>query len=154
MKKILLSGLLLINLSLFSQVNNEKEFVEFGTSSPKDQQAKMMQSGWQATQPKTWTEDGTINEQHEYGKKINGVPFMLRILYKTDKDFNQMKSTKVIFTDVTTYNSWVANLKKQGYIFKEYEKGSFVAKEEDYAVYYGKKSTKILTIYEFEVISF
>lgn len=146
--------LLLSSSTLLSQVDSETQFIQFGVSSAREQQVFMIQSDWTATQPKRWVEDGVINEQLEYGKKINGVPFMLRMLYKVDKDQNQLKSVKVLFTDVTIYNKWVTNLKKQGYVFKEYEKGKFAATEEDYTVYYEKLFLTNSTMYVFEVISF
>lgn len=154
MKRLFLSVFLLVSISTFSQVDNSDQFVEFAISSATEQQMFMINSDWLRTAPKTWVENGIIYEQHEYGKKINGVPYMLRLLYGIDKDRNQATSVKVIFTDATTYARWILSLRTQGYIFKEREKGKFEAIEQDYSIYYSKKSSKTLTIYEFEITTY
>lgn len=152
---ILLAFLLLNGLKGNAQISSEKEFIQFATSSPSEKLNKLIEGKWTTLKEKQWAEDGKQFFEYKYIKKLNEKTYIISLL--SVKDLNTMEqkySTKVNYTDIAIYNTWVANLKKQGYTFKEYEKGKFAATEEDYTIYYEKSALNSGTMYEFEVISY
>jgi hypothetical protein len=152
MKKLIISALLLINVSVFAQFPNGKEFVSFGLISPSQKLIYMRNNDWHYVRVERWKENHKASEEYNFLKSENGIGYILTLLCVTDlTTATDYYATKLSTESEASYNRLIKSMKSVGFVFKEYEKGKFRSTQDEYTVSYWKTNIKGSILYEIEV---
>lgn len=109
-------------IKLYSQINNGKDFLDFAKTEFNSKKKILTQNKWSVINDneKSIDEDGYNDIISVYEKKSNGSLYILSFDKKSHpKATINLYSTTIALPNEDTFNYWIANYEKLGYVFKK-----------------------------------